>query len=607
MLEWKQKKNTILLDTKKLYSIIYTMIEPRKTLKDLSSYQTDEYLPQWRLKLDSNENIYGVNQIILNTLKNLDSKDVSLYPCYGELLDELSKRYKVEKNRLLLTNGCDEALSVIVNTYLDKDLEILSYNPTFSMPLLYAKILGAKTKQIQYSEKFVFKQEEIEKNISTDTKIVYIATPNNPTGEIVRPSVLRGILEQFKDVLFIIDCTYINFAYDVAFEDYIDLINDFDNAILLKSFSKDFALAGLRLGFCISDKSIINNLKKVASPYNVNIAAIKSGLCVIKNEEKFEQIKELNATNREFLSKGLSDFGFTPYNSQGNFILCDFGPYCDFYYEKLKKNGVIVRRFNKESPISTCLRLTVPTEGGVRYILELLKKKDLLIFDLDGVVFDVRDSYNTAIKETFKFFSGLETNDVEIAKVKNRGNMNCDWDTTKCLLEEKGVFVEIEKIIDIFQNLFFIPDCKDKEFLIDREKLLIPKETFLELSKKYDFVVFSGRLKEEALYSLKKFDIDKYFYYYITADDLPKDLLKPDPKGVLEIIEHCPCKSIKYLGDSVDDIIAGNKANVDTIGVISPGADYNIMKNNFKHLGAKYILGDILELKDFLKRIESNL
>lgn len=585
------------------------MIEPRKTLKDLSCYQTDEYLPQWRLKLDSNENIYGTNQTILNVLKNIDSTDTSLYPCYGELLDELSSRYKVPKDKFLLTNGCDEALNITLNTYLDTDSELLAYNPTFSMPLLYAKIIGAKTKQIEYGEKFVFNKEEIKNNITKNTKAVYIATPNNPTGELVRPSVLRGLIEEFKEVLFIIDCTYINFAIDVVLEDYIDLVQETDNVVVLKSFSKDFALAGLRLGFCVGDRSIINNLKKVASPYNVNIAAVKCALCALRNEDKFEQIKELNERNREFLSQSLEKLGFKPYSSQGNFVLCDFGSYCDFYYEKLKKNGVIVRKFSKNSAISTCLRLTVPTEGGVKYILELLKKKDLLIFDLDGVVFDVRDSYNTAIKETFKHFSGFETNDVEIAKVKNRGGMNCDWDATKCLLEEQGIYIELDKIITVFQSLFYEPCNKLKkieDFLINKEKLLISKEVLAELSKKYDFVIFSGRLKQEALYSLKKFDIDKYFYYYITADDLPKDLLKPDPQGVLEIIEHCPYKSIKYLGDSVDDIIAGNKANIETIGVIAPGADYNIMKNNFKHLGAKHILGNISELKDFLREIETN-
>ena len=83
-------------------------------------------------------------------------------------------------------------------------------------------------------------------------------------------------------------------------------------------------------------------------------------------------------------------------------------------------------------------------------------------------------------------------------------------------------------------------------------------------------------------------------------------MLKPHPKGVLNILKHCPHLSIKYLGDSVDDIIAGNSANVETIGIVSPGADYNIMKNNFRHLGAKYMLDDVKNIESFLDEIGKN-
>ena len=138
------------------------------------------------------------------------------------------------------------------------------------------------------------------------------------------------------------------------------------------------------------------------------------------------------------------------------------------------------------------------------------------------------------------------------------------------------------------------------------ENLLISKETFKKLSEKYDLAYFSSRLRDEAIYSLKKFDIDKYFYYSITSDDLPKNMLKPHPKGLLEISQHCPYLSIKYFGDSVDDIISGNSANVDTIGVIAPDIDNNIMLNNFKHLGAKYILNNIKDLENFLGEIEKD-
>ncbi len=583
------------------------MLKPKKALEGIIPYSTDKYKQEWRLKLDSNENSYGCSSLILNTIKNTKYEDVSLYPCYGKLIDKLKDKYELKEDNFLLTNGCDEALSIIINAYIEPQDEIISMTPSFSMPLIYAKSVCAKEVLVDYAEKFVFNKEGIKESITSKTKIVYIATPNNPTGEVVRASVIETLLKEYKDILFMIDCTYVNYSSSVAFEDYVDMVKKYDNIVVVKSFSKDFALAGLRLGFVVADSSIINSLKKISSPYNVNAIALNCAIVALSNENIFEEIKEQNEFAKKTLFEGLKECGYLPYPSEGNFILCDFASNCDFYYDKFRKNGVIVRNFPKASKLASCLRITVPKLSGVKYILELLAKKNLLIFDLDGVVFDVSSSYTCAIKETFKYFAKKDVSLKEIQDVKNLGGMNCDWDATKCLLTRAGYDVDIEDIISVFQDLFFNPKDKlrKKEYLIDKEKLLISKETFENLTKDYDLVVFSGRLKDEVKYSLEKFDIEKYFYYFVTSDDLPKNMLKPNPRGVLNILNSCPHKEVKYFGDSVDDIIAGNAAGVKTIGVIPPNADSVAMANNFKHLCANYIIEDIKGIENFLKVIES--
>ena len=173
-------------------------------------------------------------------------------------------------------------------------------------------------------------------------------------------------------------------------EDYINLIKKYDNVAIMKSFSKDFAIAGLRFGITIANENIINNLYKIASPYNVNMIAANCAMVALNDEKYFEKIKELNNTTKEFLYENLKELGFNPYPSEANFILCDFGEYCDFYYEKLKKNGVITRNYSKNSPIANCLRITIPTIGGAKYILELLKRKNVLIFNLDNINEDAK-------------------------------------------------------------------------------------------------------------------------------------------------------------------------------------------------------------------------
>lgn len=577
------------------------MIKPKKTLENVSPYQTDKYKIDWRLKLDSNENIYSISPIVVNAIKNMDFSDVSLYPAYGKTIDKLSEKYNVKYENILLTNGCDEAINVIINAYLDKEDEILSYNPTFVMPQKYAEILGAKVNLIDYDEKFIFKTDKIEKNISDKTKIIYISTPNNPTGELVKASVVEVLVKKYPEILFLVDCTYINFSYNSMFMDYVDLACKYDNVVVVKSFSKDFALAGLRFGFAVGAFDIINNLKKVISPYSVNVVALNCAIAVLNDEKTFEEIKEQNYAAKNALIEGLRKNNIRVYDSEANFVFCDFGDYCDFYYQKLKKYGVIVRNFSKNSEFASFLRITVPKIGGVKFILELLNKKDILIMNLDGTVFDVSNSYMEAIAQSVKYFSGREISLKEIMEIKNHGSLNCNIETIKALLNAYEKDADYLEITAIFKQLLF---DKNGERLIDKEKILISKENLAKLAEKYDLVVFSGRTRDEIEYSLNKFDIAKYFYYIISSDDLPKNALKPSPRGVFDILKHCPYLSVKYLGSSVDDIIASNNAEVETVGVISPYADNNLMINNFRHLGVNYILNDAKNIVTFLEDIE---
>lgn len=589
---------------KQKYSIIFAMIESKKNLENISSHNTDLYKQDWRLKLDSNENIYGCSNNIISAIKNIPNEEISLYPTYGKLKDKFSEKYKINKDNILFSNGCNEALDLIITAYLENDEEILSLNPTFSMLELYTKINGAKTKYIDYDEKFIFNKNKLEESITQNTKIIYISTPNNPTGELIRPSILEPIIDIHKNILFIIDCTYINFSYSATFEDYIELEEKYDNVAIIKSFSIDFAIAGLRLGVIIANSSIIKNLKKIISPYSVNAISVHCGLSILNDSKRLDEIKELNFKAKEFLAQGLKNAGFEPYPSEANFILCDFKNYNDFYYEKFKKYGVITKKFPKNSSVNSCLRITVPTIGGVKYILELLTKKDVLIFGVEDVIFDDKNSYQKALCQTYSSFINKEITIEEIYQFKKINGINHDFSAIKFLLEKENILLGLDEIIKTYKNLFYNPKIK-KEYLIDNDKLLISKEILEELSKKYDLVLFTNRYKNEIEYSLKKYNIDKYFYYCICADDLSENEFKPSPKGVIKILQNCPYKNIKYIGGNIDDIIAANMANIETIATIPPNSDYNKMINNYRHIGAKYILNKINDIEDFIEELEN--
>jgi len=575
------------------------MIKSKEVVKP-SFYHAETAKRSWRLKLDKNENIYGVSEAIINTIKNFDYSEISFYWGPDKLLNKLSEKYKRNNEHFTLTNGCSEALNLIISLYLNKDEEILSYNPILSP---YIELKSGKYKEIEYSEKYRANIKDIERSISDNTKIIYLSNPNDITGELLRPSICNFLADKYPDILFVINCSYINFANFINLEDYLDLTDKYKNLIIIKSFSHDYALAGLNLSFIYAKDNTIQNIKKI-SPQNVNAIAIACGCAALDNDKYIDEIKLNNLKAGYMLFSALIERGFKPYESEGNFILCDFYDYTDFYYQKLKNNGVIVKKFEKNSQYSTCLRICIPKPGGVKYIIELLNKKDILIFNPDGVIFDGKESIEEAVAQTFKKFTGFNISHNEISQAKNMGKCNCAWDIINYLLEKERCYIDKEDIINAFIDILYNPKIKNKNFLIDNDKLLISKETLENLSQKYDMVIFTDRLKMHLDYSLKKFEIDKYFHYSITADDLIIEYQKPNPKGLLDILKYCPHKDIKYFGISVDDIIAGNNANIETIGVIDSNSDKITMKNNFKHLGAKDILENINDIIDFLDKNE---
>lgn len=546
------------------------MLKPKSTLNDIKPYSIDEFYEECTLKLDSNENVFGASPAVIEAFQNLDSKRFNIYPCYGELLKLLSEKTGFEKENFLLTNGCDEAINIVLSTYLPKDDMVLSASPTFSMPVLYSKIIGAEFSQVEYTSKWKFSKDELLSALNEKVKVIYLASPNNPTGDIIEPSVIGEILKECKEKLVLLDLTYVNYSKHTEM-DYFKLLYDFDNLVCVKSFSKDYGLAGLRLGYILASKTCISEFKKVISPYSVNSLAVYAGIKSLQNPEYFEYVKGEVQKSKAYLMRELKELGFEPYESEANFILTDFRDKADFAYKKLLCAGIKTRKFSAPS-LKTCLRIGIPGISDAKKIIDALKPKNLLVFDLDGVVFDVSNSYRFAIQKTYEYFAGCPCEPSEMQEAKNRGGLSNDWDLTKYLLDKKGVETDYSKLVEIFQDIFYNPAKEGSKGAIDNEKLVLCPDFFDELSKSYDLAVFTGRPREEAFYSLKKYSLDKYFHYFVCLEDVPAGRSKPCPDGLLNIKKHCYFNNICFFGDTPDDIKAGCDADVRVYGIIPPNA-----------------------------------
>lgn len=581
---------------------------PKSTLKNIEPYSIDEFYPECELKLDSNENVFGPAPSVIEAFKNLDLRRFNIYPCYGELLKKLSDKFDFKKENFMLTNGCDEAINVVLSTYLTADDTVLSFSPTFSMPVLYSNIIGAKFNQVEYSSKWRFSKNELFLKLNDKVKIIYLASPNNPTGDIIEPSVIEEILNEVKDRLVLLDLTYVNYSKYTE-SNYYSLVKKYKNLICVKSFSKDYGLAGLRLGFILADEEHIVEFKKVISPYSVNSLAVYAGIKSLDdNGAYFEYVKDKVLKSRKFLSEELKNLGFEPYESEANFILVDFKEKTDFVFRKLLLAGIKVRKFSS-GMLETCLRIGIPPLDGAKKIVDVLKTRDLLVFDLDGVVFDVSNSYRYAIQKTYEYFAGCPCSGAEMQEAKNRGGLSNDWDLTKYLLDKNGVEADYSKLVEIFQGIFYDPEKEGKKGAIDNEEIVLTEEFFCALSKEYDLAVFTGRPREEAFYSLKKYGLDKYFQYFVCLEDVPEGKSKPAPDGLLRIKKHCIYNNICFFGDTVDDVKAGCDSNVRVYGIIPPNApNVDDTVKSLKDFGAFDVIknaDEILSRKLFDKDLEN--
>ncbi len=573
------------------------MIKSKKFLQNIVPYSIDAHYQNYKYKLDSNENPYGASPAVIGAIRNFDPAKVSTYPAYGALIEKLATFWGAEPVNFVLTNGCDEAISVVLNTFLKEGDKVLSYGPTFSMPKLYTECLGGKFIEIDYCEKFAFNYDKFVQNIQDDVKILYLTSPNNPTGEIISLDIVQKLLNSNKDKLVVLDCTYFNYS-NVVQKEYFELVRKFDNLIVVKSFSKDYALAGLRLGYIFSNSQIINETKKVISPYSVNAVALFAGIEALCDRVYLRGVVDkINSSKKKFIN-ALEEFGYKVYSTEANFVLVDCGNYADFLYQKLLNNGVKVKYFKNIPALKNTFRVTVPKLEDVDFIIELFKPRRLFVFDMDGVIFDVSNSYREAIKKTVFYYTKREIQDTEIQNVKNMGGMSNDWDVSYYLINQAGFSPDYNEMVDVFQDFFFIKG-RDNAGLIDREVCVLNEEFFEKLTKHADCALFTARPRDEAFYSLKKDKLEKYFSYCVCNEDL-EGHHKPSPFGLNKIKASCCYVDICYFGDTVDDIKAGVDANVAVYGIIPPNAkavDETVTK--LKEFGANGVITSskgILEL-----------
>lgn len=347
-------------------------LQPRRAVREMAAYSPPTAGREGKLRLDFNENTEGCSPKVAEVLRaRISAERLAIYPEYVESKAKLARHFGVSESEMLLTNGTDEAIQVMTNTFVEAGAEVIILEPSYAMYRFYAELAGAKIRSISYrDETLAFPLKELLAAVIPATKAILISNPNNPTGTAVKLDAIEQILQRAPGAAVLIDEAYFEFCGITA----LPSINQFPNLLVSRTFSKAYGMAGMRFGCLFSDARNLAFARKAQSPYSVNtLAALAAGTAVDDREYISSYVEEVLVA-RDFLYAELERLGVPYYRSEGNFVLMNLGARVGKICAQLRAAGVLVRDRSHELP--SCARVTVGTrEQVVRFIRELARTR----------------------------------------------------------------------------------------------------------------------------------------------------------------------------------------------------------------------------------------
>jgi histidinol-phosphate aminotransferase len=523
------------------------------------------------LQLDSNEGAplleLGLDHVLdLDPHLNLDVEGLARYPDIEPLRRRLAARCGRDRREVLITAGADEALDRVCRAWLSAGRRALRPAPGFEMVARYVALAGGELDEVPWTSG-CFPEDALLDAATVDTDVVFLTTPNNPTGLSIDGATLRRVALALPETLIVVDAAYAELGDEIA----LDTLLDCSNVVIVRTFSKGLGLAGLRLGYALAHPTVVDVLAAAGGPYPVSAPSVALACraleAIDRDADLVARRRQSNAARRGDLTAALDEVGLDPLPSQANFVLAraQSPSRATFLREALASRGVAVRTFESDPLIADTLRVGVPAraEDGPRLsaALRLCAAPEALLFDMDGVLIDVRDSYRRAIVETAATF-GVVLSTRDVARMKAAGAANDDWSLTWRLLQQKGrADVSLQDVTEVFERLY--QGDGSVEGLRARESLLLSRSFLERLAARWPLAVVTGRPRRDAEDALERWQIAPLFGAVVTRDDAP---LKPDPAPVRRAMRLLGVERAWMLGDTVDDLWAAQRADVLALG-----------------------------------------
>ncbi|HEV8382335.1 MAG TPA: aminotransferase class I/II-fold pyridoxal phosphate-dependent enzyme [Gemmatimonadales bacterium] len=545
------------------------------------------------LRLNSNEGPRAP-QALLAELAALDPELLRRYPDATAVETALAARTGVSPERVVVTAGADEALDRICRAYAGPDRPVLLPEPTFDMLQRFAALAGAPLVRVPWCTD-AFPLEEILARLDNRIALVVIVSPNNPTGGVASRDDVRRIAAAAPRSLVLLDQAYI----DYADEDIGPAVLDLANVVVVRTMSKAWGLAGCRVGYAVGSSDVIAVLRAAGGPYPVAGPSLALALSQLRHGDAAlrAHVTEVSA-ERAKLREFLCARGTAARASQANFVLADLGRRQAFVRDGLRAQGILVRDFPGRAGLETSLRITLPGDPAdferLTSALDTVLAPEALVFDLDGVLADVRESQRAAMIATAGAY-GVTVTMEDIEDALRAGDAANDWIVTQRLITARGVQADLATVTARFQALYL--GAAGSPGLRERERLIEPRALLERFAKRLPLAVVTGRPRDEARWFLERQGLANLFRAVVCMEDAAR---KPDPAPVRLALTRLGARRAWMVGNTPDDVRAAAGADVLPFGVVAPGDDFDATAAALADAGAARVLDRLADLEELL-------
>ena len=541
------------------------------------------------LKLDFNERSDRVNPL---TEKFSYGETLWQYPDREPLERLIAKQNQLLPTQVLCTNGGDEAIMILMRM-IKENYQMILPLPAFSQYTWGVKSWQQDALVVSPRENLAIDVEATIAQIKRAKNSVTIITrPNNPTGEAIANADLIAILQaaQTTNSWVFLDEAYIEFA---EFDSVVaTLLPEYNNLVILRTFSKAYGLAGIRLGYILGSESLIEAFRVRCMPFNIATPSLQVAEQALldDNQKEMRDYCDLIKKNRQILSEWLIQNKVTVFPSQANFVLIKLPTKMASAVKAfMAKQGILIRTFS-EKELVDCIRISIPT--NLERLIKTLQQclvPELICFDMDGVLIDTSGSYDQTVLATVKALSGKNVSVDDIESLRRQGGFNNDWILSRQLLLNLEVEVSLEKVTDVFQTIYL---GENNDGLVNNETPLINQSFVSKINQSNkNFTIVTGRPKKEALAGQAFVNLSSL--ELISLDDVQQG--KPSPEGIQKLQKKYS-KLSWMCGDNPDDMQAAVASGSFAIGIGSNKVEA------LYQAGADIVLDSINELEKWLCR-----